>query len=330
MATLRLFAGLREAAGAARVELPGETVGEVLDLASAQFGRRFADALTRARVWVNGEEAGRDRSVRPGDEVALLPPVSGGAVPGAADLTVPVLPIGLIVVLILADLAAGGALWAAAIVLLAATWVMDVAATASLRGRDLTPVPALVTVVASLAGVHLLGSAGFGVSVLAAVVLTLSWGVASEGARLVTTMAAALAVSLVAGAATAGLLLVRSEFVQGPEAAGVYLAVVAAAVVAGLLAERFPRLPLADPFTATVLAAVAAALVAAAVWDLDLVAFLIAGPALAMGLLAGRGLGSMLRTGEVVLLDRAPGLLPLLDGAMLAASLYLPILTLVG
>lgn len=330
MVTLRLFAGLREVAGAARVEIEGDTVGEVLDGAVARFGPRFGDSLKRARVWVNGEEASREHAVRSGDELALLPPVSGGALDGGPDLALPLLPFSLIVLLVLADLAGGVAPWAAAVVLVSAVWVMDAASTASSRGRELTPVPALVTIVAALVAVHLLGAAGFGVAVAAAVILTMCWGVASEGARIVTTMAGALVVSLVAGTATAGLLLVRSEFVEGPEAAGVFLAVVAAAAVAGLLAERFPRLPLADPFTATVLAAVTAALVAAAVWDLDLVVFLIVGPALAMGLLAGRGLGSMLRTGEVVLLDRPPGAFSMIDGAMLAASLYLPVLTLVA
>ncbi len=37
--------------------------------------------LATAAVWINGEEptAGRDTPLDPGDEVAVLPPVSGGA-----------------------------------------------------------------------------------------------------------------------------------------------------------------------------------------------------------------------------------------------------------
>jgi molybdopterin converting factor small subunit len=80
--TLVLFAAAREAAGRSRhtidpVDAP--TVGAVLDVASARFGAHFATVLAHCRVWCNGEPATRDTPVRAGDEVAVLPPVSGGA-----------------------------------------------------------------------------------------------------------------------------------------------------------------------------------------------------------------------------------------------------------
>jgi len=78
MATLRLFAAAREAAGTGRADVDGATVGEVLDGAIERFGGAFADVLATCRVWVNGEPAGREAPVRPADEVAVLPPVSGG------------------------------------------------------------------------------------------------------------------------------------------------------------------------------------------------------------------------------------------------------------
>ena len=78
MATLRLFAAAREAAGTGRVDLDGATVGAVLDEAEARFGANFTAVLGTSRVWVNGEPAGREQSVLPTDEVAVLPPVSGG------------------------------------------------------------------------------------------------------------------------------------------------------------------------------------------------------------------------------------------------------------
>lgn len=78
MATLRLFASAREAAGVDRVEVDGATVGEILDLARARFGEQFAFVLETSRVWVNGEQATAADAVAPGDEVAVLPPVSGG------------------------------------------------------------------------------------------------------------------------------------------------------------------------------------------------------------------------------------------------------------
>ena len=78
MATLRLFASAREAAGVDRASIDGATVGEVLDAARARFGEHFAAVLASSRVWVNGEPASDDDPVRPADEVAVLPPVSGG------------------------------------------------------------------------------------------------------------------------------------------------------------------------------------------------------------------------------------------------------------
>ena len=78
MATLRLFASAREAAGTDRATLDGSTVGEVLDAARVRFGEGFAAVLASSRVWVNGEPAGDADAVTDADEVAVLPPVSGG------------------------------------------------------------------------------------------------------------------------------------------------------------------------------------------------------------------------------------------------------------
>jgi len=58
--------------------VPGSTVGEILGSATERYGSDFAEVLARSRVWVNGETASRDRVVGDVDEVAVLPPVSGG------------------------------------------------------------------------------------------------------------------------------------------------------------------------------------------------------------------------------------------------------------
>lgn len=78
MAIVRLFAAARDAAGIGRDELPGDTVGDVLAIASSRYGETFAAVLTTSKIWVNGEPAGSDDRVGAADELAVLPPVSGG------------------------------------------------------------------------------------------------------------------------------------------------------------------------------------------------------------------------------------------------------------
>jgi molybdopterin converting factor small subunit len=58
--------------------IDGTTVREVLDVAVARFGPSFAEVLPTCRVWLNGDTANLDDPVTGDDEVAILPPVSGG------------------------------------------------------------------------------------------------------------------------------------------------------------------------------------------------------------------------------------------------------------
>jgi sulfur-carrier protein len=80
MAVVRLFAAARDAAGTGRDVLPGATVGEVLSEARRRYGERFVAVLATCKVWVNGEPADPDDAISEIDELAVLPPVSGGAV----------------------------------------------------------------------------------------------------------------------------------------------------------------------------------------------------------------------------------------------------------
>lgn len=331
MATLRLFAGLREIAGTARLEVDGETVDAVLAGAVSRFGPRFSEGLSTARVWVNGEEADPTAAVGPLDEVAVIPPVSGGAVDAPARPRSGVaFPLGALALLVLARISGNTAWWAAAVVGLSTAWALDVAATLATRARDVPVVPMLITVVGTVVSTHLLGPAGLGVGLFIAVAATLGWGVASDTSRVLASLAPAFVIALVAGTATGSLYLADATLGPGGAPAAVFLVMAVVATGLYLLAARFSHLPFADPFTATAVGAVASSLVAAAVWNLDLVTFLVVGVVMGASFVAGRGLGSILRTRQVMLLDTAPGLMALLDGAVLAAGLYYPVLALVG
>ena len=75
-----LFARAREAAGRKADEIDASTLGELLERAGADYGADFRAVLEISRVWVNGNEPtdGLNTPVGPNDEVAVLPPVSGG------------------------------------------------------------------------------------------------------------------------------------------------------------------------------------------------------------------------------------------------------------
>ena len=79
MASLRLFASAREAAGTGRDTVDGATVYEVLTESIRRYWPAFAEVVAASRVWCNGEPATGDTSVGENDEVAVLPPVSGGS-----------------------------------------------------------------------------------------------------------------------------------------------------------------------------------------------------------------------------------------------------------
>jgi molybdopterin converting factor small subunit len=79
MAVLRLFAAARDAAGTGRDDVPGATVGDVLAAAGRRYGDAFVAVLDTCKIWVNGEPAEPGDAIGSTDELAVLPPVSGGS-----------------------------------------------------------------------------------------------------------------------------------------------------------------------------------------------------------------------------------------------------------
>jgi MoaD family protein len=75
---VRLFAALREIAGASTVEAEGATVDEVVAALCERFGESFADIARIGSIVVDGERVVGPMPLADGDEIALLPPVSGG------------------------------------------------------------------------------------------------------------------------------------------------------------------------------------------------------------------------------------------------------------
>jgi molybdopterin converting factor subunit 1 len=78
---IRLFARLRELAGAevATVSVPdGVSVAQLRATLDGTWPGEWASLARRSAIAVNGEYATDDQTINIGDEVALIPPVSGG------------------------------------------------------------------------------------------------------------------------------------------------------------------------------------------------------------------------------------------------------------
>lgn len=79
MVNLRFFGPLREVTGTPSLEVEANSVAEAVAVVTLRYGDDFLKILERSRVWVNGESSDPSRILAPGDEVAILPPVSGGS-----------------------------------------------------------------------------------------------------------------------------------------------------------------------------------------------------------------------------------------------------------
>lgn len=78
MPVVLLFAQAREAVGASKVTSDADTVAGVMDDLAERFGTSFTEVLATSRVWCNGEPVEPGAPVGSSDELAVLPPVSGG------------------------------------------------------------------------------------------------------------------------------------------------------------------------------------------------------------------------------------------------------------
>jgi len=78
VARLLLLGPAREAAGLRNDVVDGATIDAVLGEAVNRYGTKFQEILGVSQVWLNGEPTERDAVVESYDEIAVLPPISGG------------------------------------------------------------------------------------------------------------------------------------------------------------------------------------------------------------------------------------------------------------
>ena len=332
MARLRLFANLRELAGSSVVEIQADTVGAALDQAVERYGQEFERSLGHARVWLNGEPAEAGDPVGDIDEIALIPPVSGGV---TTTLTVSGIQVGLATVaLLVANAFAEPAWFVAVLVGVGALWAWDI--TGDDEAWRPFRLPVMLSVLAG--GLATYGfevaelvpagrGIGLGVAAGLAIMITLISGVASPRHRSLASLVSTSMVALASALSIGSLVLVRIQTVLGQDLIWVFLSmVIIGKAVAGLLARA--KTPSMDPLTGAVLATVLAAAAASFVWNLSLVSMFLVGILVAVGLVSGISMGSLIRVGEVYLTDAVEGSFVALDGPVLAALVYAPFVTL--
>jgi len=324
MAKLRLFANLREAAGTATADLPGDTVGDVISAAVDAYGPSFARGLPVAKVWVNGEPADSTTAVSGNDEIALIPPVSGGttAVGTSQETVQAVLVLALVVSIVVANVVSVELLTFVAIAVSLA-WIWDVRDVLGARRLAVGAIPAFLAAAAAGNGAYAWGNEGFAGGVAVGICVMLAWSVFDENLRSLDSVAVTLVIGTTAALATGAIILLRLRD-DGNEIVTMMLAIIAVTGFAAWAAQRFaPDTAAMDPNLAAIAGALIAGLIAGFVTDtLPLTTAMLAAVAVGGGYIAGRTLGSMVRYGPVVHTVRAPGVLTMFDGALVAVPLF--------
>jgi molybdopterin converting factor small subunit len=326
MATVRLFARLREIAGADRVELDGATVESIRDAAAARFGEEFAAAMAGAQVWVDGVRVPAHSAVAEGAEVAILPPVSGGAFVVRSPVT---FEFGLVLAFT-AGLTLANFLsiqWLAVVtVLLMTLWAYDIVGTGERRGLFVGSVPIHLGVVGGVLATYRFGAAGMAAAMAGTVMLGLTWGVLREHLRDVDSIAGTALLGLAGCIGASSLMLIR---LRSRDEALVFLVIALAAIVVAWLSDR-SEMPIVDPMIGMILGGLLAGLAASALWAPTVSTSVMASVAAVAGLVAGRTVGMLVRAGGYFGGSDLPGSLGYFDGVVLAAGSYGAVLLLMG
>ncbi len=329
MARVRLFANLREVAGTTQVDIDGGTVGEVVDGLVARYGADFQQHLGTARIWKNGLEGVAGDPVTDDDELAVIPPVSGGqtmsAMEGGGGLETLKLA-GVTLLLLGANVLGPGylvALWVG----VAAMWIMDLAMSSSDGDFRIDYPPLLAAVLVSMAASSTFGLAGLGIGAALSVAMVMGCAIARPSARDLTMLAASSVAALIASLSVSSILLARVVASNGERTIAGLLIITILGAVIGQVTDR-SRSRLISPYTMASIVMVLAALAVANLSDLPSFGYLrwfFIGLVMAFSVIAGRGIGSAFRTGQIQMAARPGGALASFDGPMLAVAAFFPL-----
>jgi molybdopterin converting factor small subunit len=326
MARLRLFANLREIADTAAVDIDGSTVGDVLDRATEMFGDDFGRALVAAQVWVDGTQATPETPVQDGAEIALIPPVSGGALAVRSPILAEIGMTGFLIAALFAANAVSLQWLSVATVLVGGLWAFDVVGSGEGRGLSVGTAPGLFGVLGGVLATYRFGAPGMAAATVGVTLLVLMWGLINPYFRSIESIASGIAIGTTVTFGSASLVLLR---LRSEGEAFAFLFVAALAIVVSWLSDR-TDMPVLDPLVAMIVASITAGAIAGAVWAPDLLNTVAASVAGALALVAGRNLGMLVRVGGFFVAGPVPGGLHYLDGLFMASGPFWLLLTILG
>ncbi|MDE0230758.1 MAG: MoaD/ThiS family protein [bacterium] len=329
MPRVRLFAGLREAARTSELEIEGATVGEVLEAASSRFGTQFTEGLATAKIWRNGEEVDTLQPVDPDDEIALLPPVSGGSIALGRDLgSGGLATLVVVAALVLGNMVGDQDLWTPILAAMVGLWTFDVAGAAAERGYDLAIGSLLGGQLAAMALIHLLGPSALLPAVAMGVIFPLGAATFVPRRRQLPALGIAAGVGAMSCGAVASLMLARAAFEPGGRAIGFFLLVMIGTIILAEVVRRMRSNRLLNRQNTVVIGVVALSIIGAVLWGFSVTDFLLIGFGLSAAYLAGEGFGTVLRSGRLWS-SPLPGILSSLDGPLCAGLVFFALLTLI-
>ncbi|MCH7668441.1 MAG: MoaD/ThiS family protein [Acidobacteria bacterium] len=325
MATLRLFASLREAAGTSSVDIDATTVGAVLDEASGRFGDRFAAGLETAQVWLNGDPTDRDTTVAATDEIALIPPVSGGALAETVDApTIDSVLSATILGVFALGLTLSSEVWVVLSVGAVLGWVWDVGETMRGRGAHVNFPAAMVGAAAGANAVWAWGFTGLAGAIAIAAIVPMAWTVLGAEHRNVANLSHTVTLSVVGTVASGSLVLVRLASIQQTRMLLLIAGLTGVGVwIATRQTSASSHVSTFDANTATLGAALLGGIASTFLTEgISIPSAALIAIMTALGMIAGRSVGSLIRTDRVLHTTTSPGRLTGLDSMTLGVASY--------
>jgi hypothetical protein len=163
------------------------------------------------------------------------------------------------------------------------------------------------------------GIEGWAGAVGAAILIAITWPIFDKNQRDVPTIGANVTVAVIAATGTGAFVLLRMISTMTVLA---FMFVVAAGILGAVATSVYGGQSLDPNVGALVASIVAGVLVGLLASEFDIATGLFASVAAAVGLIAGRAFGSLMRAGTIVHTVRAPGHLSPIDGVFVAAPLF--------